>query len=56
MTLERQDPQLFEHLVQNSAEMQKFTQVSHMVFSFGGSTPGIEVLLQLWDVLITLGF
>jgi len=56
MTLERQDPQLFEHLVQNSAGMQKFTQVSHMVFSFGGSTPGIEGLLQLWDALISLGF
>ena len=56
LILEKIDPDLFEHLHRHSPNMTKFTQCTHMVFSLGGSTPGINGLLRLWDVLFVLGF
>lgn len=55
ITLEILDPNLFSHLLAHGKPSQ-FTQISHMVFSFGGSTPGIEGLLHAWDFLMSFGF
>ena len=56
MTLEKIDPELFAHLEEHSDGMSKFTQMSHIIFSFGGSTPGVSGLLRIWDILLVLGF